>query len=54
MNMKSEKFSLRGRNYCSPAVVVECVFTESGFAASDRFDGTNGTENMKMYQYDEL
>ena len=54
--MKSEKFNLCGRNYCSPAVAVECVFTESGFAASDddRFDGTNGTEVMGMNPYDEL
>ena len=55
--MKTEKFNLRGQNYCSPAIVVECVFTESGFAASDekdRFDGTNGTEVMGMNPYDEL
>ncbi len=55
MNMRSEKFNLCGRNYCSPAVAAECVFTESGFAASDdRFDGTNGTEVMGMNPYDEL
>lgn len=55
MNMKSEKFNLCGRNYDSPTVVVECVFTESGFAASDRrFDGTNGTEIMGRNPYDEL
>ena len=53
--MKIEKFNLRGQNYCSPAVVVECVLTESGFAASDsRFDDMNGTEVMGMNPYDEL
>ena len=55
MNMKSEKFNLCGRNYYSPTVVVEYVFTESGFAASDRrFDGTNGTEIFDTDPYYEL
>ena len=55
MNMRSEKFNLWGRNYCSPKIAVESIFTESGFAASDdRFDGTNGTEVMGMNPYDEL
>ena len=55
MGMKSEKFNLCGRNYYSPTVVVEYVFTESGFAASDgRFDGTNGTEIMGRNPYYEL
>lgn len=55
MSMKSEKFNLCGRNYYSPTVVVEYVFTESGFAASDRrFDGTNGTEILSTNEYVEL
>ena len=55
MNMKSEKFNLCGRNYYSPTVVVEYVFTESGFATSDsRFDGTDGTEILSTNQYYEL
>lgn len=56
--MKTEKSDIRvGRNYYSPTVVVEYVFTESGFAASDekdRFDGTNGTEIMGRNPYYEL
>lgn len=56
MSMKSEKFNLcGGGNYYSPTVVVEYVFTESGFAASDsRFDGTNGTEILSTNEYVEL
>ena len=55
MNMKSEKFNLCGRNYDSPTVVVEYVFTESGFATSDsRFDGTDGTETLTTNPYYEL
>lgn len=55
MSMKSEKFNLCGRNYYSPTVVVEYVFTESGFATSgSRFDRTNGTEILSTNEYVEL
>ena len=55
MSMKSEKFNLCGRDYYPPTVVVEYVFTESGFATSERrFDGTNGTEIMGRNPYYEL
>ena len=55
MSMKSEKFNLYGRDYYPPTLVVEYVFTESGFAASDRrFDGTNGTEICVTNDYYEL
>lgn len=57
MIMKSEKFNLcgGGKDYCPPTLVVEYVFTESGFATSDsRFDKTNGTEIFYTDPYDEL
>lgn len=55
MSMKSEKVNLCGKDYCPPTLVVEYVFTESGFAASDRrFDGTNGTEIFDTDPYYEL
>ena len=55
MSMKSEKSNLCGKDYCPPTLVVEYVFTESGFAASDgHFDGTNGTEIMGRNPYYEL
>lgn len=57
MSMKSEKFNLcgGGKDYCPPTLVVEYVFTESGFAASDRrFDETNGTEIFDTDLYYEL
>ena len=55
MSMKSEKFNLCGGNYCSPTVVLEYVFIQSGFAESDsRFDGTDGTEILTTNEYYEL
>lgn len=57
MNMKSEKFNLCGgeKDYCPPTLVVEYVFTESGFATSDsRYDRTNGTEIFDTDPYYEL
>ena len=55
MSMKSEKFNLCGKNYCPPTLVVEYVFTESGFATSDsRYDRTNGTEIFYTDPYYEL
>lgn len=56
MSMKSEKFNLcGGGNYYSPTVVVEYVFTQLGFAASDdRFDENNGTEICSTNPYYEL
>lgn len=56
MSMKSEKSNLCGRDYYPPTLVVEYVFTESGFATSDsrRYDRTNGTEIFYTDQYDEL
>lgn len=55
MSMKSEKFNICGRNYYPPTLVVEYVFTESGFAASERrFDETNGTEIFYTDPYYEL
>ncbi len=55
MSMKSEKFNLCGKDYCPPTLVVEYVFTESGFATSDsRYDRTNGTEIFYTDPYDEL
>lgn len=57
MIMKSEKFNLcgGGNDYCPPTLVVEYVFTESGFATSDsRYDRTNGTEIFYTDPYYEL
>lgn len=58
MSMKSEKFNLcgGGKDYCPPTLVVEYVFTESGFATSDsrRYDRTNGTEIFYADPYYEL
>ncbi len=57
MIMKSEKFNLcgGGKDYCPPTLVVEYVFTESGFATSDsRYDRTNGTEIFYTDPYYEL
>lgn len=60
MSMKSEKFNLcgGGKDYCPPTLVVEYVFTESGFATSSesgrRFDETNGTEIFDTDPYYEL
>lgn len=56
MSMKSEKFNLcGGKDYCPPTLVVEYVFTESGFATSDsRYDRTNGTEIFYTDPYYEL
>ena len=57
MSMKSEKFNLcgGGKDYCPPTLVVEYVFTESGFATSDsRYDRTHGTEIFYTDPYDEL
>lgn len=55
MSMKSEKSNLCGRDYYPPTLVVEYVFTESGFAASERrFDETNGTEIFDTDPYYEL
>lgn len=55
MSMKSEKFNLCGKDYCPPTLVVEYVFTESGFATSDsRYDRTNGTEIFDTDPYYEL
>lgn len=57
MSMKSEKSNLCGRDYCPPTLVVEYVFTESGFATStsdSRYDRTNGTEIFYTDPYDEL
>lgn len=55
MSMKSEKFNICGRDYYPPTLVVEYVFTESGFAASERrYDRTNGTEIFYTDPYDEL
>lgn len=55
MSMKSEKSNLCGRDYYPPALVVEYVFTESGFATSDsRYDRTNGTEIFYTDPYYEL
>lgn len=56
MSMKSEKFNLRGKDYCPPTLVVEYVFTESGFATSNsrRYDRTNGTEIFYTDPYYEL
>lgn len=57
MSMKSEKSNLCGRDYYPPTLVVEYVFTESGFATSTsyrRFDRTNGTEIFYTDPYDEL
>lgn len=57
MSMKSEKFNLcgGGKDYCPPTLVVEYVFTESGFATSDsRYDRTNGTEIFCTDPYYEL
>ena len=57
MSMKSEKSNLCGRNYYPPTLVVEYVFTESGFATStsdSRYDRTNGTEIFYTDPYYEL
>lgn len=57
MSMKSEKFNLcgGGKDYCPPTLVVEYVFTESGFATSNsRYDRTNGTEIFYTDPYYEL
>ncbi len=57
MSMKSEKFNLCGKDYCPPTLVVEYVFTESGFATStsdSRFDRTDGTEIFDTDPYYEL
>lgn len=57
MSMKSEKFNCCGRNYYPPTLVVEYVFTESGFATStsdSRYDRTNGTEIFYADPYYEL
>lgn len=57
MSMKSEKSNLcgGGKDYCPPTLVVEYVFTESGFATSDsRYDRTNGTEIFYTDPYYEL
>ncbi len=56
MSMKSEKSNLCGRGYYPPTLVVEYVFTESGFATSDsrRYDRTNGTEIFYTDPYYEL
>lgn len=57
MSMKSEKFNICGRNYYPPTLVVEYVFTESGFATStsdSRYDRTNGTEIFDIDPYYEL
>ncbi len=58
MSMKSEKSNLcGGGNYYPPTLVVEYVFTESGFATStsdSRYDRTNGTEIFYIDPYDEL
>ena len=57
MSMKSEKFNLCGKDYCPPTLVVEYVFTESGFATStsdSRYDRTNGTEILSTNEYVEL
>lgn len=57
MSMKSEKSNLCGRDYYPPTLVVEYVFTESGFATStsdSRYDRTNGTEIFYTDQYYEL
>lgn len=57
MSMKSEKSNLCGRDYYPPTLVVEYVFTESGFATSTsdrRFDRTNGTEIFYTDPYYEL
>ena len=57
MSMKSEKFNICWRDYYPPTLVVEYVFTESGFAASEserRFDETNGTEIFDIDPYYEL
>lgn len=57
MSMKSEKFNLCGKDYCPPTLVVEYVFTESGFATStsgSRFDRTDGTEIFYTDPYYEL
>ncbi len=56
MSMKSEKSNLCGRDYYPPTLVVEYVFTESGFATStsdSRYDRTNGTEIFYIDPYDE-
>lgn len=57
MSMKSEKSNLCGRDYYPPTLVVEYVFTESGFATStsdSRHDRTNGTEIFYTDPYYEL
>lgn len=57
MSMKSEKSNLCGRDYYPPTLVVEYVFTESGFATSTsdrRYDRTNGTEIFYTDPYYEL
>lgn len=58
MSMKSEKSNLCGRDYYPPTLVVEYVFTESGFATSSesdsRYDRTNGTEIFYTDPYYEL
>ena len=57
MSMKSEKFNLCGKDYGPPTLVVEYVFTESGFATStsdSRFDRTDGTEIFYTDPYYEL
>ena len=57
MSMKSEKNNLcgGGKDYCPPTLVVEYVFTESGFATSNsRYDRTNGTEIFYTDPYYEL
>lgn len=57
MSMKSEKSNLCGRDYYPPTLVVEYVFTESGFATStsdSRYDRTSGTEIFYTDPYYEL